>query len=284
MTDTRTITVVDVFTNDTFAGTPTGIVHDASDFSTAQLRAIGTELGTRVVGGIDGDRLRSVGPDGDCVSARTAIGALAVEPIADGPIETPDGSLTVSQDDRTWIEGFDASVDRVEAEYDRVAGALGIETAALAGVGRDLPITRASIGRPTLAVPVNYFEQAGGLAPDPTAVRALCEEASADALAVYTFDTLDPDSTVHCRSFDPRAGEFREEHASGLVAGAVGVGLRRFGEIDAATVRCEQGDYLDRPGRVVVKTDDVAVGGRAVTAVTGEIGVPRDESDDLIEL
>ncbi|MFW6436683.1 MAG: PhzF family phenazine biosynthesis protein [Halococcoides sp.] len=284
MTDTRAVSIVDVFATDAFCGTPTGIVHDASGLSTAQLRAIRSELGTPVVGGLTGETLHSVGPDGDCVSARATIAARAVDAIADGSIDTPARTVEVSQADQIWIEGFEASAETVDADEDRVADALGLPTAALAGVGRDLPMVRASIGRPTLAVPVNYFEQVGNLEPDPTALRALCADRSAETLAVYTFDTLDPDSTVHCRSFEVGAGAFSEELASGPVAGAIGVGLRRFGEIDAATVRCEQGDYLDRPGRVAVRTDEVAIGGRAVRALTGEIGVPPDESDDLIEL
>lgn len=283
MGDHRSISIVDVFTRDAFEGTPTAVVHDASDLSTAQLQTIASEVGATVAA--EDGMLHAVTSEGERPSVAAVIAAhAATDASADESIETPEGTYPVSRDDRTWVSGFEASLRTVEAGYERVADALGIGTAALAGVGEDLPIARASIGHPVLVVPVNYFEQVGDIEPDAAATAALCTEFGADTLAVYTFDTLDRDSTVHCRAFDA-SDSIAERPASGLVGGAVGATLRRFSGIDATEFVCEQGAFLDRPGRVAVRTsDDIAVGGHHATALTGDIAVPDEESDDLIEV
>jgi predicted PhzF superfamily epimerase YddE/YHI9 len=55
-----------------------------------------------------------------------------------------------------------------------------------------------------------------------------------------------------------------------------------------AEMTFEQGHYLDRPGRVRVRVGagadgGPAVGGRATTAFDGEIRVPDDDDDEILE-
>ncbi|MFW6436831.1 MAG: PhzF family phenazine biosynthesis protein [Halococcoides sp.] len=279
MNDHRAISILDVFTRDPFAGTPTAVL-DASGLSTAQLRSIADELGVTVAGVEEAGRAVTV--EGQRPSVAAIIAASAAGQV-DDTVESAGQSYAVTHEDRTWIGGFEPSVRSVAADEERIAGALGIETVALAGVGEDLPVARASIGRPVLAVPVNYFEQVSDLDPAPGAIEECCVSFDAEIVAVYTFDTLDRDATVHCRAFETTGGGIDERPASGRIGGAIGAILRRFGGIDASEVVCEQGEFLDRPGRIAVRTDgDMAIGGHHASALTGEIVVPDDDSDDLI--
>ena len=299
MTDNerREVHLVDAFTTDPFSGNPAGVVPAGDGLEADQMRAIAAELGAsetvfvRESGDAD-RRLRYFTPEQEVdlcghatVAAYARLFERAVVDAGEYTVATGAGDVTVEveSDGTVWLEGSEPSVSAVDVGYDELTDVLGLTETAFAGVGEDLPVARASTGMPFLIVPVNYFEQLGDVTPDLGAVRELCEGEGAVGLYVFTFDTLDRESTVHGRLFAPSLG-VNEDPVTGTASGAVGAYLRRFSGVEGTEYRCEQGDFLDRPGRVRVRTGDaIRVGGRAVTTLSGEIAVPESEDGEILE-
>jgi PhzF family phenazine biosynthesis protein len=184
----------------------------------------------------------------------------------------------------------DPEIREVEVEYDRLGSALGIDPAAMRDVGADLPVAYASTGLPFLVVPVNFLEHVGNADPDMGAIENLSGAFGVAGVYVFTFDTLDAESTLHARMFAPGAG-VPEDPVTGTASGAVGAYLDRFGAFDPTPEEMcfEQGHFLDRDGFVRVEASEattagrVRVGGTAAVALDGELVVPEMETDDIVE-
>lgn len=295
--DRREVHLVDAFTTEPYSGNPAGVVPDGDGLSTAQMQAIAAELGaseTAFVRTVESaDRaLRYFTPEREvdlCGHATIAVHARLFErAVIDAgthslATEAGEVQIEVTPDGTVWMEGTQPDVSTVDVEYDRLVEALGVTETAFAGVGEDLPIARASTGMPFLIVPVNYFEQLGDMVPDMEVIEALSTAHSVTGLYTFTFDTLERDSTVHGRLFAPAVG-VSEDPVTGTASGAVGAYLERYSGIDATEIRCEQGDFLDRPGRVQVQTGDgIRVGGRAITTMSGEVVEPDVEAGEILE-
>lgn len=299
--ETRQALLVDAFTDEPMAGNPAGVLPDASDLSEDQMRAIAAELGASetafVVPSEDADRrLRYFTPEREvdlCGHATIAAHAYLCERavIDDGThtLETDAGTFDIelTVDGTVWMDQADAEAWQVDVSHEEAADALGVDVASLRDVGADVPIGRASTGMPFLMVPINYFEHLSDASPDMAAVEDLCERADCEGLYAFTFDTIDNESTVHARAFVPLAG-IAEDPVTGTAAGALGAYLRRHdamdGEFDEILV--EQGHFLDRPGTVRVQSDgdEVRVGGRAVTTFDGDLVIPDEDEDEIIEV
>ncbi|MFO7834977.1 MAG: PhzF family phenazine biosynthesis protein [Halohasta sp.] len=304
---TRRMALVDAFTTDPLSGNAAGVIPDADGLSAEQCQAIARELAVSetafVSSSTEADRrvrfftptqavdlcghatiaaharLHEEGQLGaGSHSLDTAVGVLDIE------IEA-DGTVWMTQDSPTVVE---QAVD-----YDRLATALGCEVSTLQDVGADIPVARASTGLPVLVVPINFLESLGSLQPDAGAIEALSAEHDAAGIYAFTFDTLSADAVAHGRFFAPAVG-VDEDPVTGTASGACAAyfhtaGSAAFDDLDDE-LRFEQGDFLDRAGRVRVRVDSddgstrVRVGGQAVTAIEGEITVPDDEGDDIIEV
>lgn len=225
-------------------------------------------------------------------------------------------------DDAVWMTQAPPELHEVDVSHEEVAAALGIDLAALEDVSDDLPLAWATTGLAFLVVPVAFLESLGDAEPDTAAVEALCEAVDATGVYAFTFDTIDADATLHGRMFAPGAG-VPEDPVTGTASGAVGAYLRRFGAFDDEMDRSdgdrdangdpdadgggappaegeggvnrsvrqglpeemifEQGYFVDRPGRVLVRArDEIRVGGRAVVAMDGELSVPDPEDEDIV--
>jgi trans-2,3-dihydro-3-hydroxyanthranilate isomerase len=293
MDSTRAL-LVDAFTGDPLAGNAAGIVPDADGLSDAQMQAIARELGASETAffhpsGRADRRVRYFTPATEvdlCGHATIAGHAVLREAgdIAAGAhtLETNVGVLDIELDGGTvWMRQDDPAIRTVDPDVERVAGALNVDPAAIADVG--LPLARSSTGLPFLVVPVSFLSVLGDCEPDMTAVEDCCEAVDAAGIYAFTFDTLSADATVHGRMFAPLAG-VPEDPVTGTASGAVGAYLREFEAVDASEMGFEQGHFLDRPGRVRVRTDDeVWVGGRAAVALDGTLTVPNIEDEVIIE-
>jgi PhzF family phenazine biosynthesis protein len=177
-------------------------------------------------------------------------------------------------------------IRRVDADYGEVAGALRLDAAALEDVGADLPLARSTTGLPFLMIPVNFMDHLRALEPDMRAIEELSREHDTAGVYAFTFDTLDGDATLHARMFAPKEG-VPEDPVTGTASGACGAYLREYDAFDTIPEEMvfEQGHFVDRPGRVHVKArGEIEVGGRAVTALDGDLVVPESEDDDIIEV
>jgi len=316
MTERRQVQLVDAFTTEPMAGNPAGVVPDAAGLTERQFGAIAAELGaseTAFVLPSDAadHRLRFFTPEREVDLCGHATVAAFLSLYEGGSLDT--GSYTVETaagvldvaveaDGTVWLTQSAPEIRRVDLELGRAAAALGLAESALAEVTADLPLARVSTGFPFLVVPVGYFEEVSAITVDSAAVEELCEAVDAEGLYAFTFDTLDADSTLHGRSFVPLAG-IPEDPVTGTASGAVAAYLRRHGALETPDpVVCEQGHFLDRPGRVLVRTgygsDDVdgagdpdaegivpapEVGGHATVTLEGELRVPPGDDEGIIE-
>ncbi|GAA0512943.1 phenazine biosynthesis protein PhzF family [Halorubrum aquaticum] len=226
---------------------------------------------------------------------------------ADGAIDAGDHvlrtnvgdlTITVTETGRVWMRQRPPTVETVEVDADRFGAALGIDPAALRDVGADLPVAVASTGLPFLVVPVNFLERLGEADPDMRAIEDLSAEFDVAGVYAFTFDALEADSTLHGRAFAPAIG-VPEDPVTGTASGAVGGYLRAVEAFDGdfpEELRFEQGHFVDRPGHVQVRVgedesvenggdDDVTVkvGGDAVISLEGELRIPEEEDDEIIE-
>ena len=300
--ETRRALLVDAFAAEPLAGNAAGVVPDAAGLSEGQMRAVAAELGASETAFLtpgDGDaddRLRYFSPATEvdlCGHATIATyGALFAEGAIDGgerTLNTNVGDLAVAVDDdgTVWMRQQAPTVEVVDVDAGRLGAALGIDPAALRDVGADLPAAVASTGLPFLVVPVNFFERLGEADPDDEAIERLSAEFDAAGVYAFTFDALEGDSTLHGRAFVPSLG-ISEDPVTGTASGAVGGYLRHVDAFDGDEpdeMAFEQGHFLDRPGhvRVRVEEDGVRVGGRTTVALDGEIRVPNEESDGILE-
>jgi len=296
--ETRRALLVDAFAQEPLAGNVAGVVPDAEGLTRPQCQAIARELGASetafVLPSDRADRrLRFFTPTTEvdlCGHATVASHALlAAEGLlatGDHTVETAAGVLDVAveADGTVWMAQPAPEVRAVGVSVEAVAAALGLDPAVVEDVG--LPLRRASTGVPFLVVPVDYLSSLGRVDVDRDALLACCE--AADALGVYafTFDTLEGDASLHGRCFVAPLG-IDEDPVTGTASGAVGAYLEAVGAFAPLPeeLTFEQGDFVDRPGRVRVRVDGpwVRVGGRAVVALDGELRVPTVEDGDIIE-
>lgn len=299
--DTRRAHLVDAFTDEPLSGNVAGVVPDAGGLAEEQLRAIAAELGASETAFLfpseEADRriryftptrevdlcghatiashgfLRSTGEiDSGTHTLETNVGVLEIE---------------IDEDGTVWMAQAEPSVHRVDADYDRLADALGIDRAALVDVGDELPTAVASTGLAFLVVPVAFLESLGDATPDAAAIEELSTAFDVAGIYAFTFDTLASESTLHARMFAPAVG-VPEDPVTGTASGACGAYLDHVGAFDGDApeeLRFEQGHFLDRGGIVRVRTgEDIRVGGRAAESLEGSIAVPDLGGDDIIEV
>lgn len=307
--DTRRALLVDAFTTEPLTGNPAGIVPESEGLTDEQMQAVAKEFAQSETAFLrpseNADRsVRYFTPTTEvdlCGHATVASHAFLFE---DGAmqagtytLETNVGVLDIEaeEDGTVWMTQGEPEVRVVEdLEYQVVAEALDIDPAALADVGADLPLGVASTGLSYLMVPVNFLEHVGEVSPTPEAIETLTEAVGAFGVYVFTFDTLEKASTLHARMFAPGAG-VSEDPVTGTAAGACAAYLRQThafgtnGNDDGGAIPdrmiVEQGDFVDRPGRIRVRVEDaIWVGGRAVTALDGRLAIPDSTSDDIVEI
>lgn len=294
------VAVVDAFTDEPLSGNAAGVVPEAGGLTDDQRLAVARELAVSETAFLtESDRadrrIRYYTPATEVDLCGHATIASHAHLFGEGKIDAGTHSLEtnvglldveVTEAGVVWMNQDEPSVERVDLDYERVAAALGIDPAALADVGRDLPLAVASTGLPFLVVPVNFLATLGDVEPDHGAIEALCSAVDAAGLYTFTFDTLGADSTLHARAFVPSAG-IPEDPVTGTASGATGAYLRRFDAFgdDLPDEMCfEQGHFLDRPGEVRVRVDGtVRVGGRAESALSGTLRLPDSDEEEIVE-
>jgi PhzF family phenazine biosynthesis protein len=304
--DQRRACLVDAFTTEPLTGNAAGVLPDAEGLNESQMGAVAAELGASETAFLlpseEADRkVRYFTPTQEvdlCGHATIASHALLAEDGIVDPgehtLETNGGviDVEVTDDGVVWMSQHAAEVeeiDEMDLGYGDVADALNVDPAALTDIGADLPLAQASTGLPFLVVPVNFLEHLGKMAPDMAAVEKLTEEFHATGIYAFTFDTLEADSTLHGRMFAPSAG-VPEDPVTGTASGAVAAYLDHFAAIETDEMTFEQGEYVDRGGRVHVEVpaaptvDGVRLGGRAVTAMDGTLLVPDHEEEEILEV
>ena len=313
--ETREAYLVDAFTDEPLAGNAAGVVPNAAGLTDDQMQRVARELAVSETAFLTDDpnadrRVRYFTPTVEVDLCGHATIASHAHLFREGTIDAGEHSLAtnagtitvrVTEDGTVWMTQNEPTVRRVDADYDRLADALGTDRAAFEGVGEELPVAYASTGLPFLIVPVGFLDALGGMEPDFAAVERVADAYDATGVYAFTFDTLSREATLHARMFAPGAG-VPEDPVTGTASGACGAYLHAVGAFagdgrgaagtdvstDSGTpeeMLFEQGHFVDRPGHVRVRATGGApsVGGTAAPALTGELRVPPADDDDIIE-
>lgn len=290
----------DVFSDSPFGGNPVVVILDAQGMSDAEMLAIArgmsfAETGFIVPPTVDGAdvRLRFFPPATEVpFSGHLMLGAAYVLMTqSGGPLElharilvqTELGVFPVNAEIQggevrrvTVTEnppGFGDSVEDILP----LAKALRLDPSHITATGLTPQVVTTTL--PTLVVPVASRDAVSSIALDRSALAIACVDVGADVTAVYTLDTLRPESTVFVRVFAPLLG-VDEDPATGSANAALAAYLVRFGVVpNAPTVRvtAEQGYAVGRPSLILVdvtqdgETLQVQVGGRVARAAEGVI-------------
>ncbi len=301
---------VDAFTDVVFGGNPAGVVPDATGLSEEIMQKIAREMAlsetafiidTRGKGPADFE-VRFFTPVAEVdLCGHATIGAfwlLAEMGIIEGKHRDAQNEIRVHQLTKAGLLPVDISFgcegtpsrvmmtqnlpqvvgQREELlELERI---LGAPQGCITGFERSSPQV-VSTGLPDLIVPVTSREALLSMRPNMAAVADFCASRGIISLHCFSLETLDPESTVHCRDFSPAVG-VPEESATGTASGATGsyLVLNRLIEVKEPVTKiiCEQGHILKRPSLIHVEVasrageiTSVRVGGSAVTVIKGSI-------------
>jgi PhzF family phenazine biosynthesis protein len=135
-----------------------------------------------------------------------------------------------------------------------------------------LPKQKVSTGLFTLPICIKSYDVLESIKPDFDEIKNICKDLGVGSFHLFTFDTLEPKSVYHARNFAPVYG-VNEDPVTGTANGAVCSYLVKNKIVKGNSFVCEQGDIIDRPGRVFVEVNDesIRVGGRAVIVDEVEI-------------
>jgi trans-2,3-dihydro-3-hydroxyanthranilate isomerase len=297
MIEGRRTLLVDAFTDTPLAGNAAGVVPDATDLSDEQMQAVARELSVSETAFIrdssEADRaVRYFTPTQEVDLCGHATIGSHVALYEAGSIESGTHSLEtkvgvieidVTDDGLVWMTQDTPRVEEIDIDIDELAAMLDVPPAGLSGV--DLPVAVASTGLPFVIVPVTFLELLGDAEPDMDEIEALADRFDAIGVYAFTFDTIGPDSTLHGRCFVPGAG-VPEDPVTGTASGATGGYLRTVDAFDALPEEMlfEQGHFLDRPGQVRVRArDEIRVGGTAVVSLEGRLGIPADDTEEIVD-
>lgn len=292
------IVQVDAFTSLPFAGNPAAAVLDADALSETQMQRVAAELklaGTAFVAGTGREgadlRLRCFTPTREVThSGHTTLAAVHAMLEAGRLVEdrvvfdTLGGLLEVHVERKVggtiiWLLPAMPRCTPFEGQLPAVLETLGLTELE---ASRWAPPAVTSDG--DLLVPVRGLDALKRLQPDMERVAMFGERNKLRGICVVSKETLDADTTTHCRFFAPHYG-IPEDFVTGSVHSALGIWLLEARQVpvirDHAEFIGEQGDILGRPGRVFVDVHVVGrrpawvrVGGRAVTVLSGSLRLP----------
>jgi len=293
----RQVLLVDAFAEEPTGGQSVAVV-PGNSLPNNQLDAIASELSTSGVVTYDDGTLTYRDCDGRQAVITAAVAGYAAlsnrgliapsthEFAVDGIECSPSDPFLVdlADDSSVSLDVPHETPEPVEADTEVIAAALGIDVATLDDVGADLPAASTEAFGGTVAVPVNFLEHLSSASPDIGALASLLESEDCSRLFAFTFDTLEPDTDVHARVFDPEAAG-NERPASGVGAAACSAQLARWSAFDGDRERItfETGRFVDRPGRIeTTVSEQPSVGGTALTVLDAEISLPPEEDGDGI--
>jgi len=283
---------VNAFTESLEGGNPAGVVLDSPDLTDEQMKHVSKVLSVSETAFVfpskEADyKIRFFSPEVEvdlCGHATIAtFFTMALEGIFSQNIntvitqETKAGFLPVD------IYFSDETVDRVMMtqttprykdiflDISILADSLNIS---VDEIDDSLPKQIVSTGLFTLPLCVKSFDILKAITPDFEKIKKLCNRFGVGSFHLFTFDTIEPNSTYHARNFAPVYG-VNEDPVTGTANGAVCSYLIKNKIVKDRNLICEQGDIMGRPGRVFVEIDrdGVKVGGKARVVEEREISV-----------
>jgi len=159
----------------------------------------------------------------------------------------------------------------IQIDISEIADPLKIS---LRDIDESLPTQIVSTGLFTLPICIKTYDILKSIKPDFTKIKKICEKLNVGSFHLFTFDTIESRSIYHARNFAP-VYSINEDPVTGTANGATCYYLIKNDIIKENNLICEQGDIINRPGRVFVKIDNntVKVGGKAVIVEEKEINL-----------
>lgn len=118
----------------------------------------------------------------------------------------------------------------------------------------DLPIQTVATGGPFLFVPLRNLDAVGRARVRADLWDAQREKVGSDEIYVFCMETVNPDAHVHGRMFAPSMG-IAEDPATGAANGPLGAYLVKHGRHDGGGIISEQGVEMGRPSRIEIDID-----------------------------
>ena len=153
-----------------------------------------------------------------------------------------------------------------------LAEIMGIGVSDIGIEGYSLTPEAVSTGLTDIMLPVKSLSALKAINPNYARLTEYSNNLNIIGVHAFTLETEEESSTVACRNFGPAAG-IDEEAATGTSNGALGAYLVKNDMLkfqDNITITCEQGYYMNRPSKIIVRLegskDDltVKVGGKAI--------------------
>jgi len=158
-----------------------------------------------------------------------------------------------------------------------LAEIMGINAHDIGLEGFNLNAQAVSTGLTDIMLPVKSLTVLKAINPNYDSLAQYSNNLNIIGVHAFTLETEEECSTLACRNFAPAAG-IDEEAATGTSNGALGAYLVKNEVLrfeDTITIICEQGYYMNRPSKIIVKLegnmDDltVKVGGKAIIVSEG---------------
>ncbi|MHA1124988.1 MAG: PhzF family phenazine biosynthesis protein [Candidatus Heimdallarchaeota archaeon] len=280
---------VDAFTNKPFFGNPAGVVID-STLTTEQKYKIAREINLSVTAFVSTSekadfKIEYFTPKKEIpVSGHASIAAFWIlaeigrlkrdNNKAKATFETLKGTYTMEvkwkneKVDKVFMALDKPVFTKTDLDPRKLADMLGINPAKIEANDK-LPLIIANAGSPKLLVLITSKEMTDAMVPNYDELERLCRKLKVTGIHLYTFDTYLEGSNCYARHFEPIRG-LPETATSGLANGALGAFLVKKGFAPPGTLIIEQGESLDRAGKVEIKikaTQDeiksVKIGGKA---------------------
>ncbi|MDF2548633.1 MAG: hypothetical protein K0R93_3531 [Anaerosolibacter sp.] len=292
---------VDAFTNKRFGGNPAGVVPDAYGLTDQQMLKIAREMNLSETAFLipikNGDadyEVRFFTPEQEVdLCGHATIGAFYA--LAEkGYMEIKESIFTIKQKTKAGILPVEIHFqkDKIHkimmtqarpeflfqiTDFQELAEIFGIEGNQIGIENHVLYPQGVSTGLPDLMMPVKSLDVLKKLNPNKEKLIDFSNRHGLIGVHAFTLEAEESGSSLACRNFAPAVG-IDEEAATGTSNGALGAFLIHhniFAFEDGMSIICEQGYYMDRPSKIMVKLEgtkedfSVKVGGQAVITLEG---------------
>ncbi|MCZ6723247.1 MAG: PhzF family phenazine biosynthesis protein [Gammaproteobacteria bacterium] len=296
------LAVYNAFSESTFGGSAAAIIADAGNLDDDQMQRISKELGapaTCFITSIEDRNIKvrffsTLTEYSMCGHGTIALmtwlvdsGSIAIDKNRNGKLaislHTPGSSAAVEihcREDarpRVMLSLAAANFEDCSIGAGELAPLLGVDEQAF---NADLPVKLTRSDFTHLIVPIRNLVSIQHVRPDFIALTAFCRKMQVDTVALFTTETLMPESSIHCRDFCPAVGT-PEASATGTTNRALACYLVQQGLLDAKTgtrhtVIAEQGYEMGRPSQIRIEMTiqdgqpvGIMVGGVATKSIEG---------------
>ncbi|MEK6265364.1 MAG: PhzF family phenazine biosynthesis protein [Clostridium sp.] len=158
-----------------------------------------------------------------------------------------------------------------------LANIMGVNACDIGIDGYSLIPQAVSTGLTDIILPVKSLASLKSINPNFDKLTEYSNNLNITGVHAFTFETEEESSTLACRNFGPAVG-INEEAATGTSNGALGAYLVENDILkfeDNITIICEQGYYMNRPSKIIVRLEGsksnltIEVGGKAVIVTEG---------------